>query len=386
MSPAERLRWCRVDQKRSRRASLNEPMAEPINAAAVAALADEPLDWRFKGLPAAWWGRTPADVCAGARICSTTAPSDPSVCCAPRRWRTTSRRWRRGVATDGVELAPHGKTHMAPQLLARQFARVRVPSPSRPSARLRAYRAFGVRDVVLANELVDGAALRWVAAELDADPDFTLVCWVDSVAASRQMASRLEAAGAAQARGRVRRDRHGGRPHGLPRRAGRVTRWRGPQRTVRPCGWSAWPATKRRSVTMSGPTRWPRSGPIWRRSARPLLRLAAALRDRPRHRNRGRQHVLRHRRRRVGAVTGGRIMPQRLLSHPRRRAVRQDVAAARWAATGAGSVGAGDVATGAGPGTADDGPPRRVVRPGHAGAARPDGQLASPSSTTNTPT
>ncbi len=42
-------------------------------------------------------------------------------------------------------------------------------------------RAFGVRRVFLANELVDAAALRWVAAELAADPDFRLVCYVDSV-------------------------------------------------------------------------------------------------------------------------------------------------------------------------------------------------------------
>ena len=60
-----------------------------------------------------------------------------------------------------------------------------MPSPSRPSARLRTYRAFGVRDFILANELVDAAALRWVAAECDDDPDFTLMCWVDSVAGVR---------------------------------------------------------------------------------------------------------------------------------------------------------------------------------------------------------
>ncbi|HXO52889.1 MAG TPA: hypothetical protein VN888_18095, partial [Mycobacterium sp.] len=41
-------------------------MAAPINAAAVAALADEAIDWRFKGLPASWWGRTPAQICADA--------------------------------------------------------------------------------------------------------------------------------------------------------------------------------------------------------------------------------------------------------------------------------------------------------------------------------
>jgi D-serine deaminase-like pyridoxal phosphate-dependent protein len=41
-------------------------MAAPINAAAVAALADEVIDWRFKGLPSAWWGRTPAQICEQA--------------------------------------------------------------------------------------------------------------------------------------------------------------------------------------------------------------------------------------------------------------------------------------------------------------------------------
>src|SRR6478752_4211983 len=38
-------------------------MAGPISVAAVAALADEVIDWRFKGLPASWWGRTPAQIC-----------------------------------------------------------------------------------------------------------------------------------------------------------------------------------------------------------------------------------------------------------------------------------------------------------------------------------
>ena len=171
-------------------------MAEPINAAAVAALADVPLDWRFKGLPAAWWGRTPADVCAGApRIVDDGAVGPLCVLRAQALAHNlaTMAAWCRD---RGVELAPHGKTHMAPQLLARQFAAGACAVTVATISQLRAYRAFGVRDVVLANELVDGAALQWVAAELDADPEFTLVCWVDSVAGVRQMASRLEAAGA----------------------------------------------------------------------------------------------------------------------------------------------------------------------------------------------
>ena len=48
---------------------------------------------------------------------------------------------------------------------------------------------------MLANELVDEAGLRWLAAELDAHPDFGLVCWVDSVRGVELMTSTLTAAG-----------------------------------------------------------------------------------------------------------------------------------------------------------------------------------------------
>ena len=49
---------------------------------------------------------------------------------------------------------------------------------------------------MLANELVDEAGLRWLATELDADPDFSIVCWVDSVRGVELMTAALTAAGA----------------------------------------------------------------------------------------------------------------------------------------------------------------------------------------------
>jgi D-serine deaminase-like pyridoxal phosphate-dependent protein len=49
---------------------------------------------------------------------------------------------------------------------------------------------------VLANELVDAAGLAWLAAELDGDPDFRLICWVDSVRGVALMTQALHAAGA----------------------------------------------------------------------------------------------------------------------------------------------------------------------------------------------
>ena len=41
-------------------------MTRGMDAVRLAALAGEPLDWRFKGLPASWWGRTPTQICAAA--------------------------------------------------------------------------------------------------------------------------------------------------------------------------------------------------------------------------------------------------------------------------------------------------------------------------------
>ncbi len=173
-------------------------MAAPINAAAVAALADERLDWRFKGLPASWWGRTPADVCAQSPELFEAGAVGP-VCVlhaeALSHNLDTMHRWCR---ERGVELAPHGKTHMAPQLLVRQLDAGASAVTAATISQVRVFRAFGVRDVVLANQLVDEAGLRWLAAELDTHPDFGLVCWVDSLRGVGIMTSTLTAAGAAR--------------------------------------------------------------------------------------------------------------------------------------------------------------------------------------------
>ena len=48
-------------------------------------------------------------------------------------------------------------------------------------SQVRILRAFGVQRVIVANEIVDEAGLRWIASELAADPAFNLTCWVDSV-------------------------------------------------------------------------------------------------------------------------------------------------------------------------------------------------------------
>jgi D-serine deaminase-like pyridoxal phosphate-dependent protein len=174
-------------------------MAAPINTAAVAALAAESLDWGFKGRTASWWGRTPAQICTqkvrvfdadgiAGPACGAVSPLCVLHADALAHNLQTMTRWCR---ERGVELAPHGKTHMAPQLLARQFEAGACAVTAATISQVRVFRAFGVRDVVLANELVDEAGLRWLAAELDADHDFSLVCWVDSLRGVELMTAAL---------------------------------------------------------------------------------------------------------------------------------------------------------------------------------------------------
>lgn len=162
----------------------------------VRALGEQPLDWRYKGLPSGWWGRTPAAVCADrARPFPDGAVGPLCVlnAAALEHNLTTMAQWCRD---HGVELAPHGKTHMAPQLLARQFDAGACAVTVATISQVRTFRAFGVDRFILANELVDDAGLRWLANELDANLDVDLVCWVDSVRGVESMTAALTDAGA----------------------------------------------------------------------------------------------------------------------------------------------------------------------------------------------
>lgn len=81
----------------------------------------------------------------------------------------------------GVELAPHGKTTMSPELFALQLEAGAwgITLATAPQVR-DAYR-HGVRRVLMANQLVDRANLAIVSALLT-DPDFEFCCLVDSAA------------------------------------------------------------------------------------------------------------------------------------------------------------------------------------------------------------
>ena len=97
----------------------------------------------------------------------------------------------------GVELAPHGKTSMAPQLWDLQLGAGAWGVTAATPVQARTMRAVGVPRILLADELVDAGSIRWVAHELS-DPGFWLACWVDSARGVALLREGLAAAGAAR--------------------------------------------------------------------------------------------------------------------------------------------------------------------------------------------
>jgi D-serine deaminase-like pyridoxal phosphate-dependent protein len=80
-----------------------------------------------------------------------------------------------------VELAPHGKTTMSPDLFVRQLEAgawgLTVASP----AQARVAVAAGAARILIANEVTDGAGIAWLGRARRDHPDVLLICYVDSL-------------------------------------------------------------------------------------------------------------------------------------------------------------------------------------------------------------
>jgi D-serine deaminase-like pyridoxal phosphate-dependent protein len=102
----------------------------------------------------------------------------------------------RYCAAHGASLAPHGKTTMAPQLLQLQLAAGAWGITAATAAQAIAFRAQGIETILIANELVEPAAIAWAAQEVAADPSCRIVCLADSLAGVSIMADAVQASGA----------------------------------------------------------------------------------------------------------------------------------------------------------------------------------------------
>jgi D-serine dehydratase len=90
-----------------------------------------------------------------------------------------------------VRLAPHGKTTMSPQLFAAQLDAGAWGMTAATPTQVAVMRRFGIPRIVLANQLADRAALRWIAAELTRDSGFSFLCLVDDAGTAERMDSIL---------------------------------------------------------------------------------------------------------------------------------------------------------------------------------------------------
>ncbi|MEU8573483.1 amino acid deaminase [Streptomyces asoensis] len=162
---------------------------------ALASLAGERVDHRFKGLPPDADGLTVGELAAQRRNLFTDGFTTPVLALSAERLEHNLALMETYATRHGLAFAPHGKTSMAPQLFRRQTDRGAWGITLAVPHQVRVARAFGVRRIFLANELVDPAALRWTAAQLDADPGFRFVCYVDSVRGVELMDAALRGAG-----------------------------------------------------------------------------------------------------------------------------------------------------------------------------------------------
>ncbi len=161
-----------------------------MNRDALAALRDDPLDWRYKGFPPGR-GVTVGEIGRqGWSLLAGDLPS-PALVLKESALAHNLGLMQRYCDERGASLAPHGKTTMSPELIARQLDSGAWGITAANVAQARVFRRFGFERIVLANECVEPRSVRWVADELARDPGFDVYCLVDSPAAVRAMEEAL---------------------------------------------------------------------------------------------------------------------------------------------------------------------------------------------------
>jgi len=150
-----------------------------LTATALDALARTPVDHRYKGIP------------LGAELTlSEIATQGWNVARGDLALPITT--LRRSALENNIAamseycrrhdvlLAPHGKTTMSPQLFQRQLDSGAWGITAATPTQVAVMRHFGVKRIILANEITERESIQWIARELEADDSFEFMCLVDS--------------------------------------------------------------------------------------------------------------------------------------------------------------------------------------------------------------
>ena len=155
-----------------------------------------PLTARIKGLPATAEGLPLREV--GAQGWNLLDGSIPLPAAVIRSSVLTKNlhAFQTYIDQAGAKLAPHGKTSMCPQLFDRQLEAgawgMTVATCSQANTAL----DFGVKRLLIANELVGEAEIRALSARQDDAPDTQILSLVDSLAGVERLETILSDAGA----------------------------------------------------------------------------------------------------------------------------------------------------------------------------------------------
>jgi D-serine dehydratase len=151
-----------------------------LDAGALAALAAERLDDSHKGIPLgvvttlAEIGRHEWNVATGDLALPVTTLYADALASNIATMATYCER-------NGVSFAPHGKTTMAPQLFERQLRAGAWGLTCATPTQAAVLRRFGAKRLIVANQITERSAWRWLVPELAADPDLEVLSLVDSV-------------------------------------------------------------------------------------------------------------------------------------------------------------------------------------------------------------
>ena len=101
--------------------------------------------------------------------------------------------WMRAFCErHGVSLAPHGKTTMCPQLFGAQLANGAWGITLANAVQVRVAHRFGVRRVLMANQLVGRSDVRSILQLLHDDPEFECFVLADSLAGVARLAEEVD--------------------------------------------------------------------------------------------------------------------------------------------------------------------------------------------------